>query len=156
MYLLWFLPAILPAVPLFTIWRIRQLQPRELCKRKQSVIQPSIPDRAVPKSIGAPARQVKWISIDELMTVPTECRDLIVADLRADATPVPFPVSTALVLPVSPNELDMALELLPADRSISICGASNFSNFVPLKNPCMRGSAPLCALEGDLRLAEAS
>ena len=97
---------------------------------------------------------MKWISIDEFMMILTECNDLIVVDLRADAQLVPFPVPTAFVLPVSPNELDTALEMLPADRSAAFCGASNLSIFMIITSPWMEGSAPLYVLEGDLRLAE--
>lgn len=156
MYFLWFLPAILLAVPLFAVWWIRRSQPRELCNRIQPVIQPSIPDEVVPESVGAQARQLKWVSIDEFMMVLSECRDLIVVDLRADAPSIPFPVPTAIVLPVSPKELDTVLELLPADRSIAFCGASDLSISMIITSPCMEGSAPLYILDGDLRLAEAA
>lgn len=88
--------------------------------------------------------------------VLTECHDLIVVDLRADARSIPFPVPTAIVLPVSPNELNTVLELLPADRSIAFCGASNLSIFLIITSPCMEGSVPLYVLDGDLRLAEAA
>ncbi|MGD0548743.1 MAG: hypothetical protein ABR991_13115 [Terracidiphilus sp.] len=151
---LWFLPMALLAVSLFAIWRVRRLQERALITRIQTVIQPSIPDQVVTESAGAQARQMKYISIDEFKTILSECSDLIVVDLRADAPSVPFPIPTAFVLPVSPNELDTTLEMLPADRSVAFCGASNLNIFMIITSPCMEGSAPLYVLEGDFRLAE--
>jgi hypothetical protein len=156
MYSLSFLPAVRLAVPLFAVWRIRRSQTRELCSRAKSAIQPSSPEEAVPKCVGAQARQLKWVSVNELMTVLTKRSDFMVVDLRADALSVPFPVPTALVLPVSPDELDTKLELLPADRTIAFCGASNLSIFMIITRPCMEGSAPLYVLEGDRHLAEAA
>jgi len=156
MYFLWFLPAVLLAVPLYAVWRIRRSQTRELCDRIQSDVQPTIPDEVSPKSVGVQNRQMKWVSNDEFMTVLAECGDLIVVDLRVDAQSVPFPVSTALVLPVSLSELDTVLELLPADRSIAICGASDLSIYKLMTSRCMDGSAPLYVLDGDLRHAEAA
>ncbi|MGA2084105.1 MAG: hypothetical protein ABSG60_01135 [Terracidiphilus sp.] len=88
------------------------------------------------------------------MKVLKKCSDLIVVDLRPDAHQVPFPVPTAFVLPVSPNELDTVLELLPADKSVAFCGASNLCIFLIETSPCMEGSAPLYLLEGDLNFAE--
>jgi hypothetical protein len=60
------------------------------------------------------------------------------------------------VLPVAPNELDTILELLPMDRSVAFCGATNLNIFMIITSPCMEGSAPLYVLEGDLRRAEAA
>jgi hypothetical protein len=97
---------------------------------------------------------VKWITFNEFMMILTECSDLIVVDLRPEASRVPFPVSTGSVLPVSPNELDTVLEMLPADRSVAFYGATNLCIFLIETSPCMEGSAPLYLLEGDLRLAE--
>lgn len=154
MYFLWFLPVVLLAVPLFAVWWIRRSQERALFNRIQSVIQPSVPDEVVPESAGEQARQMKYISVYEFMTILTECSDLIVVDLRADTPLIPFPVPTALVLPVSPNELDTVLEMLPTDRSVVFCGASNLNIFMIITSPCMKGSAPLYVLEDDFRLAE--
>jgi hypothetical protein len=100
---------------------------------------------------------VRWISIDEFIAVLTRCSDLIVIDLRAEAQSVPFPASSAFVIPAVPNELDAVLECLPVDRSVVFCGASNFSMITILTSSCMRGSAPfyfLYFLEGDHGLAE--
>jgi hypothetical protein len=97
---------------------------------------------------------MRWISIDEFVAVLARCDDLIVIDLRTEARWVPFPAPTAFVIPVVPNELDEVLECLPADRSVVFCCASNFSILAILTSSCMRGSAPLYFLEGDLGLAE--
>lgn len=154
MYSLWFLPAILLAVPLLAVWRNTRSRRRELDKRIQSIIQPSAPNEIVPEPVGLQTRMMKWISINEFMTVLTTCSDLIVIDLRANAQLVPFPVPTAFVLPVTPNELSNVLELLPADRTVALCGASNLSIFMIETIPCKEGSAPLYVLEGDLHFAE--
>lgn len=154
MYFLWFLSAFLLAIPLFPVWRIWQSIESKLCNRIRTEIQPSAPDEVVPEPAGVQTRQVKWITINEFMTVLKECRDLIVVNIRADAPSIPFSVPNARVLPVSPNELDRVLELLPADKSVVFCGASNLSIFLIETSPCMQGSAPLYLLEGDLRLAE--
>lgn len=151
---LWFLPAVLLAVPLLAVWRIRRSRRRELDKRIESIIQPSAPAQVIPEPVGVQTRMMKWISIGEFMTVLTTCSDLIVIDLRADASFVPFPVPTAFVLPVTQNELDKVLDWLPADRTVAFCGASNLSIFLIETSPCMEGSAPLYVLEGDLHLAE--
>jgi hypothetical protein len=97
---------------------------------------------------------MKWISFNEFMTILAECNDLIVVDLRADTPSIPFPVPTAFVLPVSSNELDTVLEMLPADRSVAFCGASNLNIFMIITSTCMEGSAPLYVLEDEFRLAE--
>jgi hypothetical protein len=97
---------------------------------------------------------MRWISIDKFMAVLTHCSDLIVIDLRVEAQSVPFSVPNAFVLAVTPIELVSVLERLPADRSVVFCGASNFSILTILTSSCMRGSAPLYVLEGDLGLAE--
>jgi hypothetical protein len=154
MYFLWFLPAVLLAVPLFAVLQIRRSKNRKLCNRIQSVIQPSVPDEVLPELAGVHARQVKWITINEFMAVLRECSDLIVVDLRPDAPRVPFPVPTACVLSVLPNELDRVLDLLPTDMSVVFCGASNLSIFLIETSPCMEGSAPFYLLEGKLHLAE--
>ncbi|MGO9776951.1 MAG: hypothetical protein ACLPM3_10250 [Terracidiphilus sp.] len=154
MYFLWFLPAILLAVPLFVLWRMRRSQEHALLNRIQSIIQPSVPDEVVPESAGELAREMKWISVKEFMTILSERSDLIVVDLGADAPSVPFPVPTAFVLPVSPNELDTVLEILPTDRSVLFYGASNLNIFMIITSPCMKGSAPLYVLEDEFRLAE--
>ncbi len=151
---LWFLPAVLLAVPLLAVWRIRRSRRRELDKRIQSITQPSTPNEVVPEPVWVQTRMINWLSIGEFMTVLTKYSDLIVIDLRADAQLVPFPIPTAFVLPVTPNELSNVLEWLPADRTVALCGASNLSVFMIESIPCKEGSAPLYVLEGDLHFAE--
>ncbi len=151
---LWFLPAVLLAIPLFVVWRIRRSQGRVLLNRIQSVIQPSVTDEVVPESASELAREMRWISVNEFMTILSERSDLIVVDLRADAHSVPFSIPTASVLPVSPNELDTLLEMLPADQSVVFYGASNLNIFMIITSPCMKGLAPLYVLEDEFRLAE--
>jgi hypothetical protein len=97
---------------------------------------------------------MQWISINEFMTILTRCSDLIVVDLREDASWVPFPVPGAFVLPAQQNELDKVLDSLPADKTVVFCGASSLCIFMIETSPCMEGSAPLYLLEGDLSLAE--
>jgi hypothetical protein len=156
MYSLWFLPAILLVVLLFTLWLIRRSQIRELCNRTPLVIHLPISREVVPEPAGAQARQVKWVSNDEFMTVLTKSRNLLVIDIRTDAPSVPFPVPTAFMLHVSPKELVTVLKSIPADKSIALCGASNLSIFMIRISQCMKGSAPLYVLKGNLRLAEAA
>jgi hypothetical protein len=88
------------------------------------------------------------------MAVIKEHDDVIVVDLRADEKRMLFPVPTAFVLSVIPEELDRVLGWLPADRSIAFWGASTLSILLIVTSPCMEGSGPLYVLEGDLRLAE--
>ena len=154
MYLFWFLPAVLLAVPWFVVGRIRRSQERALLNRIQSVIQPSVPDEIVPESAGELAREMRWISVNDFMTILSERSDLIVVDLRADIPSIPFPVPTASVLPVSPNELATVLEILPSDKSVVFYGASNLNIFMIITSTCMEGSAPLYVLEDEFRLAE--
>jgi hypothetical protein len=154
MYSLWFLPAVLLAVPFLAVWRNTRSRRRELDKRIQSIIQPSAPNEIVPEPVWLQTRMTKWISINEFMTVLTTCSDLIVIDLRADARLVPFPVPTAIVLPIAPDELFNVLECLPTDRTVVLCGASNISVFMIETIPCKEGSAPLYVLEGGLHFAE--
>jgi hypothetical protein len=154
MYFFWFLPAVLLAVPLFAVWRIRQSRKLELRNRLQSVIEQSALDEVVPEPVGAETRQMKWISINELMRILAECGDLIVVDLRTDDERILYPVPAPSVLPVTMDDLDSVLGWLPADRSVAFCGACNLCIFLIETSPCMRGSAPLYILKGDLRLAE--
>jgi hypothetical protein len=142
------------AVSLFAEWRTRQSRSRKFCSRLRSVIQPSVPLGIVRAPAEGQTRRMRWISIGEFFAVLTRCSDLIVIDLRPDAQWVPFPAPAAFVIPVVLNELDEVLECLPADRSVVFCGASNFIILTILTNSCMRGSAPLYILEGDLGLAE--
>jgi hypothetical protein len=97
---------------------------------------------------------MQWISIGEFLSILAERSDLIVIDLRANARWDPFPIPTAFALPVAPNELDKALESLPADGCVVFCGASDLSIFMIETSSCMEGSAPLYVLEGDLKFAE--
>ncbi len=154
MHSLWFLPAVLLAVPLFAVWRIRRYRRREFGNRLQSVIQPTVLDEIVPKFAKVQTRTMKWISIGEFMTVLTKCSDLIVIDLRADAPFVPFPVPSAFVLPVMPSELVNVLEWLPCDRTVVFCGASDLCILMISTSRCMEGSAPLYVPERDSALAE--
>jgi hypothetical protein len=154
MYSLWLLPAVLLAVPLFAVWRIRRSQRREFNNRLQFVIQQPIPDEVVPESVGVETRQMSWISINEFMTILADRSDPIVVDLRADAERILYPVPAPSVLPVTMDDLDSVLGWLPADRSVACCGACNLCIFLIETSPCMRGSAPLYILKGDRRLAE--
>lgn len=156
MNFLWLLPAVLLAIPLVSVWWIRRSKARELSKRIQSVIQPAVHEEVITEFASEQSRLMKYISLNEFMTILDECRDLIVVDLRPDAPSAPFPILTANVLPVAPNELDTILELLPMDRSVAFCGATNLNIFMIITSPCMEGSAPLYVLEGDLRWAEAA
>jgi hypothetical protein len=97
---------------------------------------------------------MRWISIGEFIRVLGERSDLIVIDLRVDAPSALFPVLSALVLPVRPNELVQVLDMLPPDRSVAFCGASNLCIFLIETSSCMEGSAPLYVVEGDPDLAE--
>ena len=154
MYFLWFLPAVLLAVLLFAVRRIRRSRRRELGNRLQSVSQPSVPDEVVPEYAGLQTRQVKWITFNEFMAILKECNDLIVVDLRPDAPQAPFPVPAGSVLPATMDDLDSVLGWLPADKSVAFCGASNLCIFLIETSSCMKGSAPLYVLEGDLNFAE--
>jgi hypothetical protein len=149
-----FLLVLVLAVSLFAEWWTRQSRSHKFCNRLRSVTQPSVPLGIVPALSGAQTRRMRWISIDEFLTVLSRYSDLIVIDLRADAQWVPFPAPTAFLIPVVLNELDEVLERLPADRSVVFCGASNFIILTILTSSCMRGSAPFYILDGDLGLAE--
>jgi hypothetical protein len=156
MYFLWFLSAILLAAPLFAVRWIRRSQERARLNRLHTVIQPPVHEESVSEPAGEPARQMKYISVNEFANILTERSDLIVVDLRTNASLLPFPIPTAVVLSVTPCELDTILEELPADRSVAFCGASNLNIFMIITSPCMEGSAPLYVLEGDLGFAEAA
>ena len=155
MYFLWFLPAILLAVPLFVVWRMRRSQERALLNRIQSIIQPSVPDEVVPESAGELAREMKWISVNEFMTILSERSDLIVVDLRADAPSVPFPVPTASRAPRLAKRTGYGIGDASHRSEVSLFyGASNLNIFMIITSPCMKGSAPLYVLEDEFRLAE--
>jgi len=156
MNFLWFLPAVLLAVPLLVVCRIRRSQERALLNRVQSLLQPSVPDEDVPEPACELAREMKWISISESKTVLTMTRDVLVVDLRDDSERILSPVPAPSVLPVTMDDLDSVLEWLPADRTVAFCGASNFCIFKIITSPCMEGSAPLYVLEDEFRLAEAA
>jgi hypothetical protein len=127
---LWFLPAVLLAVPLFAVWQIRRSRKHELCNRLQSVFEQSALDEVVPEPIRVESRQMKWISINEFMTILTERSDLIVVDLRADAARILHPVAAPSVLPVTMDDLDSVLGWLPAEKSVAFCGACNLCIFL--------------------------
>lgn len=154
MHSLWFLPAALLAVPLFIVWRIRRSRLRKFCNRLQSVIQPSVPLGNVLESAGRQTRRMKRISRDEFPWLLKNCRDLIVIDLRLKALSAPFPVTTALVIPITPNQLEHVLQWLPPDRPVVFCGASDLLIFMIEASSCMEGSAPLYVLAGGLQFAE--
>ncbi len=149
-----FLLVLVLAVSLFAEWWTRQSRSRKFCNRLRSVTKPSVPLGIVPASAEGQARRMQWISVDEFLAMLTDCSDLTVIDLRADAQWAPFPAPTAFIIPVVPNELDEVLECLPADRSVVFCGASNFIILTILTSSCMHGSAPLYFLEGHHGLAE--
>ncbi len=154
MHPLWFLPAVLLVAPFFTVWRIRRSRLRKFRSRLQSVIQPSVPLGVVLESARRQTRQMKCISPGELPWLLKKCRDLIVIDLRLKAPPAPFPVTTALVIPVTPNQLEHVLQWLPADRPVVFFGASDLCVFLIKTSPCMESSAPLYILAGGLHFAE--
>ncbi len=153
MHSLWFLPAVLLAVP-FTVWWFRRARMRKFCNRLQSVTQPSVPLGIVLKSAKRQTRQMKCISPDEFLWLLKKCRDLIVIDLSLKAPSAPVPVTTALVIPVGPGELEHVLEWLPADRPVVFCGASGLLIFMIETSPRMRGAAPLYVLADGLHFAE--
>lgn len=154
MHSLWFLPAVLLAISLFTVWWIRRARMRKFWNRLQSVIQPSFSLGIVLGSAKRQTRRMKWISPDEFLWLLKMRRDLIVIDLSLKAPFAPVPVTTALVIPVGPNELEHVLEWLPADRPVVFCGASDLCIFIIETSPCMRGSTPLYVLAGGLHFAE--
>src|ERR1035441_3519832 len=124
---LWSLSAMALAVPIYAVWRMRQPGRR---KPRENI--PSVPQRSVdlgtePESARRQTRVMQWISIGEFLSILAERSDLIVIDLRANARWDPFPIPTAFALPVAPNELDKALESLPADGCVVFCGASDLS-----------------------------
>jgi hypothetical protein len=57
-------------------------------------------------------------------------------------------------LPVPLNELENGLERLPADRTATIYGASNFCILRIETSLCSEGSAPAHVLEDEFSLAE--
>ncbi len=154
MYCLWMLLAGMLAALVYSVWRTSRSGRRELQVRIPSASNPSTHLEIVPEPIRTRTRTIKWISIGEFKMVLTKCSDLIVIDLRANAQLVPFPVPTAIVLPIAPDELFNILEWLPADRTVVLCGASNISVFMIETIPCKEGSAPLYVLEGDLHFVE--
>jgi hypothetical protein len=151
---LWSLPAMALAVPMYATWRMRHPGRRKPVENALSVPEPSVDVTTVPESVKRQTRVMQWISTGELMSILKKCSDLVVIDLRANAQSAPFSVTTALVLPVSLNEIDKALEWLPGNRSVVFCGASNLSIFMIETSRCMEGSAPLYALEGNPGLEE--
>ena len=154
MHSLWFLTAMVLAVLTYYVGRNRRSARLEQSNTVPSVPEPPSDLVNVPVPDEKQSRLMRWISIGEFMAVLKECSDLIVIDLRAEATSTPFLVPNALVLPVAPTDLIEVLEHLPPDKSVAFCGASNISIFLIATSPCMEGSAPLYVLEGDLSLAE--
>ena len=152
--LIWLLLAMMLAALMYSVWSVTRSGTRELLGGIPSASEPPTHLEIVPEPIWTRTRTIKWISIGEFKTVLTKCSDLIVIDLRASALLIPFPVPTANVLPIAPDELFKVLECLPADRTVALCGASKISVFMIETIPCKEGSAPLYVLEGDLGLAE--
>ena len=151
---LWSLPVIALAVPIYALWRMRQPGRPKPLENMLSVPQPSVDMTTVRESARRQTRVMQWISIGEFLSILRESSDLVVIDLRANAQSAPLSVPTAYVVPVSPNEMDSALEWLPGDRSVVFYGASNLSIFMIETSRCMEGSAPLYVLEGDPGLEE--
>ena len=154
MHSLWFLPAMVLAVPVYCVLQIRRTGTHERRDPIPSNSQPSTQPAKVPESTGGQARLMKWISIGEFMEILAKRSDLIVIDLRADAKRAPFPVPDVSVLPIAPDDLTEVLEGLPADTSVAFCGASNLCIFLIATSRCLEGSAPFYVLEGDLGLEE--
>jgi hypothetical protein len=154
MYSLWLLSAVLMAAFLYAVRQIRRFDGLEQCAVMTSAPQTPVHDALVSEPSGVQTRTMKWISLGEFTKVLNERSDLIVIDLRADSPWVPFPASSALVLPVRPDELAQVLDMLPPDRSAAFCGASNLSIFLIETSTCMEGSAPLYVLEDDPGFAE--
>jgi len=151
---LWSLPAMALAVPMDAARRMRHPGRRKPLENLLSVPEPFVDITTVRESARRQTRVMQWISIGEFLSILTECSDLVVIDLRANAQSAPLSVPTAFVLPVSPNEMDSALEGLPGDRSVVFYGASNLSIFMIETSRFMDGSAPLYVLEGDPGLEE--
>jgi hypothetical protein len=149
---LWLLLTIMLAALMYFVRRLIRSGRRKLRDSMPSVPAPSM--EIVPKASWANTRMIKWISISEFISVHTKCSDLIVIDLRENAELVPFPIPTAVVLPVSPNELVNVLEWLPADKAVVLCGASDLTIFMIETSFCKEGSGPLYVLDGDLHCAE--
>jgi hypothetical protein len=152
MYFLWFLPLILLAASMYFLWRIGRTAKREFRDKIQPVSQP--PTLGIDSSLATQTRLMKWISIDEFKEVLTKCGDLILIDLRTDASGDPFPISTVFVLTVTPNELKSVLDWLPTDRSIVFYGASDRCISMIEKSSCMKGSAPFYVLYDKSKVVE--
>ena len=151
---LWSLPAMVLAAPKYAVWRMKQPGRRKPLEKILAVPEPFVEMTTVPESARRQTRVMQWISIGEFLSILRESSDLVVIDLRANAQSAPLSVPTAYVVPVSPNEMDSALEWLPGDRSVVFYGASNLSIFMIETSRFMDGSAPLYVLEGDLGLKE--
>jgi hypothetical protein len=154
MYSFWLLLAVLLAVPLLLVWRLRRSRSREFCNRLQSVIQPSVPIRIEMDSSGRQTRPIRYISPCEFLRHFMKCRDLIVIDLRVDAQCAPFPVPAAFVLPVPLDELEKVLKWLPTGRSIVFYGTTSLSISIIERSRWMNSSAPLYVLQDDLSRLE--
>ena len=154
MYSLWSLPAMVLAVPVYTVLRATHSRARELPDKIPTARYAPVEAATVSESRGRQTRVMQWITIGEFLSHLAKRSDLVVFDLRANAQWDPFPIPAAFALPVNPNELYALLAWLPADRSVVFYGASNLSIFMIETSPCMEGSAPLYVLEGDLKLTE--
>ncbi len=154
MYSLCLLPAMLLAVSMVVVWRIRQSGRCELCKTNPLALKPPALLEFARESDGVQIRKMQWKSINEFEDVHTKCRDLIRVDLRPNARRALFPVSTASVFPVTLKEPGSVLERRSVDRSVTICGAASNSVFSMETTRCSEGPAPLYLFEGDSSLEE--
>jgi hypothetical protein len=142
------------AVPTYYAWMFKQSETPEFRDHISPDSNPLQQREALRRPYSKQTRIFERISIGEFMMVLEKCRNLIVIDLRSDKHFAQFPVPTATVMRVRPHELLKVLEWIPADKTLVFCGASNFNTVLIESSPCMRGSAPLYVLEGDLRLME--
>jgi hypothetical protein len=153
MYSLWslllgFLFAMILTGLTYPVWRISRSGRRAILDCTPSVSQLFSPLNGESHSAQRQKRRMEWISFKEFMTLLNkDSSDLIVINLRADASGGPFLTPTALVLPVTPHDLIRVLEWLPRNRSAVLCGASDFCISMIEKSACMEGSAPLYILE---------
>ena len=164
---LWFLSVIALAGTTFPVWRISRIGRHSYIEETpagpetpgsaSSVPDPPPQTPVEPESAQQQTRLMKWISIDEFMTLlGNESNHPVVVDLRPDSLWTPFPVPDAFVLRLTPHDLVDVLAWLPGDRSVVFYGASSFCIFLIEISVCMEGSAPLYFLERDFCRLEAA
>jgi hypothetical protein len=154
MDILWKLLALALASVFYVAWQILRFVKRAFRTRKALVPLLGSRRRGVSGSAWPRTRPIRQISMGAFAAVLAETPDLIVIDLRADSQRTPFPIPTAQVLPVNPNELVEVLEWLPANKSAAFCGVSNLAVLTIETSFCMGGSAPLYLLPSDSSRAE--